>query len=490
MYIETETGRERAILPPEVYIGTLGELGVKLTDAQFDYFLTPARFIVLTAGTRYGKSFVSGYKAAIKTAKEPELTGKPCRGWIVCPWYKLGEKEFRYIRECLHLMGYTKESGLLTKDIYNRHGHAYYLEFANGSTVEVYTAENMPGLLGEEVDWILFSEAGRFRYFEELWMRYCYRALNTRIGEAYFPTTPAGFNFLHDLTEYGKQSDDDPNCEACENQMECKLKGITIDSPLCDFQNLFWDWSHLGPYKSIEGGGMPEKEFKWAELTLTEEVFQEQYLGLFTLYSGRVYKEYNERYSLIDKLDFDPRHYPVSIGIDFGYENQSAAVFVCNMGDRHFIFDEIYDKHLLIDDFAQKVLNKISEYKLTNFQIYADHDAGNRAWFQRRCGLVTKKARKDIEQGIQYVKHLLLPRQNGLPALVMLQKLKNLRREFELYHWKESQKDDINKKEIPADKNNHLLDALRYCMFTPAHHLYDNRIHGTLSQDYKVMHQR
>ncbi|MBU2060296.1 MAG: hypothetical protein KKH44_00400 [Bacteroidetes bacterium] len=455
----------------------------ELTPAQIEVTLCDTRFQVLVAGTRFSKSWTFGYKCAMKMILEPIETGKSVRGWVVAPIYNLGEKEFRYIRECLHYAGYTKANGKLKTDISSKASGNYYIEMTNGSSVQVYTAENLPGLLGEEVDFILFSEMPQNRHIEQLWSRYCRGRLTSRMGEAYFPFTPSGINFAKILFSFGRDKYN-ISCDKCMNKTYCKAICIFPNTEACTFASIYWNWESLGPFSSIEGGSMSIEEFREAEMTLPTEAFQEQYLGLFTPYSGRVYDNFFRNTHVYHPRDEEKlmkishyRNYEIILGIDWGGVNPSAVVFICKIGQRYFVFDEIYERNMLVDEIANVIKEKLKFWGITRYKAYCDHDWQLEAWM-RQEGLYLQQARKvDKKKSILFLKSLLKPQKvkstgEEMSGIMIAWRCMNLIDEFEIHKYVERQDENLNKKELPEDANDHALDALRYAVFTPQKRLW------------------
>ena len=414
-------------LTTEAYMMFAKKVGFIPTPAQIPFLQSQVRFIVLIAGTRYGKSITASLRPAAQIYYMPRLTGKPVTWWVVAPTYKLAEKEFGYIRNFLLIAGEKFITDTST------HGNMVIVT-ERGSRLEAKVAErgSERGLLGDEVDGMLFSEAAQIRIMEEIWDRYALRGLATRSGEAIFPTTSRGFGTIHGYYKKGK----DPSIP---------------------------EWESFGPYTSIQGGGMSLQEYEYARRTIGKEAFREQYEGRFTKYSGLVYPEFDTDTHVVDISQYmdmkNMSQYQLLVGIDFGYENPSAAIFAAKVSGRYLIFKEIYGKHMLLPDFANKIKAEIDRIQSWSKRIYADHDAGNRAWM-RKLGISTKPAKKDVDAGIQYVKKLLLGA--GQPAMLIDKSCENLIYELERYHWLENQMETKNRKEEPAKVDDHAVDSLRY----------------------------
>ena len=72
------------------------------------------------------------------------------------------------------------------------------------------------------------------------------------------------------------------------------------------------------------------------------------------------------------------------------------------------------------------------------------------------CGIHTVASPKDIREGVNAVAELLEPDAEGRPGLVVHDCCADLVREIEGYRWAAAAR------EVPVDRNNHSLDALRY----------------------------
>ena len=110
---------------------------------------------------------------------------------------------------------------------------------------------------------------------------------------------------------------------------------------------------------------------------------------------------------------------------------------------------------------------------------YSDHDRGERALLERE-GVYTTAAKKDITAGIQTVAQLLMPQATGRPKLFIVRGARVeedpvllakrlptcLEEEFGGYHWDKRKTGILADvpRDLPVDKNNHGLDALRYAV--------------------------
>ena len=143
----------------------------------------------------------------------------------------------------------------------------------------------------------------------------------------------------------------------------------------------------------------------------------------------------------------NPRH-----GLDFGFSSDPAALWVSHydkMRKTIYLYDELYETGLTNDLLAADVRRLIG----ANYVTCDSAEPKSIAELQRH-GVNAKSARKGKDSvlfGIQWLQQ---------QCIIIDQNCVNARREFLQYKWKE----DKDGKAIrqPIEKNNHLIDALRY----------------------------
>lgn len=256
-------------------------------------------------------------------------------------------------------------------------------------------------------------------------------------------------------------------------------------------------------------------------------VFRERYvLGHWIGFEGLVYEEYDPRRHVIEPFEI-PRDWHRYQSIDFGYTNpfvcqywvvhpkrerQQPTLDTCicggggvSKGDRNglpssngkggntnthtqecldaqpvncacpapcheesfYLYRELYMSERRVEQHAS-VMQRYHESIVTRF---ADHDAGDRAVLERH-GFPTVPANKDIEAGIQTTKSLVAANKVYFFRNALVERDESLQRkpyqtigEFGSYHWAKPATGK-NDKEIPADINNHGMDAMRYFLHT------------------------
>ena len=138
-------------------------------------------------------------------------------------------------------------------------------------------------------------------------------------------------------------------------------------------------------------------------------------------------------------------------GIDIGFNDPNTLIKVYKDGDSIYCEELLYLRNTTIPDFIYKI--KDSGVNLTD-DFIVDSAAPQAIAEMSRSGINAKPVKKDtILAGIDQIKrHNLFIHRNSL----------NLQMELNSYVWK-SDKNGNNLDE-PEDKNNHIIDALRYVL--------------------------
>ena len=214
--------------------------------------------------------------------------------------------------------------------------------------------------------------------------------------------------------------------------------------------------------------------------------------GLWSAASGTVYEDsWDRNRNVINKFPI-PRDYPRYLSIDFGYTNP----FVCqwwaqDYDGRLYRYREIYKTKKLVEDHCLDIALHSGWYHLLPRtherykdkpaewadplprDIICDHDAEDRATFERHLKLYTTPAKKTVSDGIQAVAARLRAAGDGKPRLYFLrdalverdQELARAKKptcteeEMESYTW---QQGSSGTKEEPVKQDDHGEDACRY----------------------------
>jgi hypothetical protein len=212
-------------------------------------------------------------------------------------------------------------------------------------------------------------------------------------------------------------------------------------------------------YHSWTGGGdwlrfeIPAPQVpRLSEETLARELrelgpswYNQEFLCRFETLQGLVYPDFD--HCLVDELPAGAR--PQLGGIDFGVRDPFAAVWAYrDQNDVLWIMAEHYQTGPLDRNAAMLPAGVVWE---------ADPEGANERLSLLRAGYKVRKADNAIRSGVAAVKSRL---ESGR-LKVLASTCPNLRREADLYHYPGPDEPCTNP-EIPVDKHNHAMDALRY----------------------------
>lgn len=176
--------------------------------------------------------------------------------------------------------------------------------------------------------------------------------------------------------------------------------------------------------------------------------------------SGLVYGEFDEAVHIIpqESFTFNP-NFTTYAAQDFGYEDPAGTLFIQFLpnGDA-VIFDELYERRkqtpVLLKHYWLPIQDK---YHADSW--FADTENADAISQMDSAGLPVIGANKDIDSGIRKVRSWLRTA-DGYVRLYVTSNCVNCISEFKSYKYPES---GGNK---PIDKNNHLMDPLRYIFNT------------------------
>lgn len=170
-----------------------------------------------------------------------------------------------------------------------------------------------------------------------------------------------------------------------------------------------------------------------------------------------------KNWSLVDELPQNPTE--IFYGLDFGFNNPTALVQVAIYDGKFYTREILYQSGLTNTSLIEKLQNLLSGQESKT--IYADAAEPNRIAEIAATGLNIKPAQKNVLNGIMAVKS---------DNFFVTKSSTNLIKELQTYSWKS----DINGNilEEPVKFNDHLLDALRYAIYT-----YKNELSQSIVAD-------
>jgi phage terminase large subunit len=305
------------------------------------------------------------------------------------------------LRDFLKIM---KSTGRYFEERFNRSLLRY--EFANGSVIEFFSADDSSKLRGARRDILYINECNNITFdaYNEL-------AIRTR-KEVYLDFNPANEFWVH--TELKDESDSDFLILTYKDNE-------ALDQSIIDQIEKNRDKAKTSSY--------------WANWW---KVYGEGQLGML---EGVVFSNWKQ----IDTIPKEAKL--IGLGLDFGYTNDPTAIIeIYNYNGQRIVNELVYQTGLLNSDIA-KLLPK-------NVIVYADSSEPKSIDEIRRYGITIKgvtKGKDSINYGIDVIQRneYLVTSNSG-----------NLIKELRSYIWDtDKQGKRLNK---PIDFNNHAIDAFRY----------------------------
>lgn len=400
---------------------------------------SPVRHVIERAARRVGKS-----KRAAKRAFVKKILQSNSRGWIVGPSYDLAHKEFRYILEFVRT--FCRINGLPQPEPVRENPGSgdLYLRTSWGAEVIGKSAQKAETLVGEELDWVIMSEAALHK--RETWERYVRPTLTTRKGISIWPFTPdAGGLWLYEL-ELEAQSNPEWQVFTCPA----------------------WECPHYDP-----------KEIEDAKRELSEDAFYEQYGGEWRFYTGRVYKMVRPDVHVVEPFAI-PSTWRVLSGLDFGYRDPTASLYlaVSPTGEGYFCA-EYYRSEETMSKHARALLELEGQLKIRPQCRVADHHGlGNQLILEASqhglksvaCRSNDRRARRDRMITAFTPKPRPAPyhlRESGAGAegtypdlFIMKGRCPDLQREIQFLRFKETSRREGSMGDCEGD--DHAIDAAEY----------------------------
>lgn len=297
-----------------------------------------------------------------------------------------------------------KETGRYFEERFNKSLLRY--EFANGSVIEFFSADDSSKLRGARRDILYINECNNvtFESYNEL-------AIRTK-KEVYLDFNPANEFWVH------KELKDEPDSdfliltykdnEALDNSIVQQIEKNRLKAETSAYWANWWRVYGLGEIGMLEG----------------------------VIFSN---------WKTIDTLPKDAKL--IGIGLDFGYTNDPTAIIeIYNYNGQRILNELKYQTGMLNSDIAKELPKHVP--------VYADSSEPKSIDEIKRYGITIKgvtKGKDSINYGID-----VMQRQEYLVTSNSV----NLIKELRAYCWDtDKQGTRLNK---PIDTNNHAIDALRY----------------------------
>ena len=340
----------------------------------------PCRHKVVSAGRRWGKSYMGGVDKLLPEvfytkpiANQLVMDGKKRVFWIVGPNFSDSEKEFRVIWNYLRKL----EIPMDKPGSYNspETGDMQITLWGGAMQIIAKSAQNPERLVGEGLSGCILSEAAKLK--SHIWPKYIRPTLSDFGGWSFHSSTPEGKNWFYELWKQGQ----DPNNHNwaswrmpawindfvyTETGRRASARGITNGELIIpDDERTREDHvmrlielsrrTNASVYKLAQDNNFQiDTEILDSINELTPEAFLQEIAADFTEFVGRVFKEFDEETHVTD-LTFNPR-WETYAAVDYGYNNPSVWLLlqVGPWGEIN-VLDEIYESALDPEDFAWEI---------------------------------------------------------------------------------------------------------------------------------------
>lgn len=245
-----------------------------LSAAQREVATSAARFRVLVAGRRFGKTHL----ALWELAKAARFCNR--KVWYIAPTYKMAKQiAWMMLKNKLARCGWASklnEVGLIA-------------ELKNGTIVELKGADNYDSLRGVGLHFVCLDETQDIK--REAWTEVLRPTLSDTGGTALFIGTPRGRNHFYEMFQAGN-----------EGRV---------------------DWASW-QFSTLDGGNVPPEEVTAARRDLDDLTFQQEYEASFVDFAGRAYYPFIAS-THCRPLAYDPRQ-PLALCFDFNVAPGVAVV--------------------------------------------------------------------------------------------------------------------------------------------------------------------
>lgn len=243
----------------------------------------PARFKVLAAGRRWGKTRL-GTLLCLRVALEGG------RAWWVAPSYPMATVGWRGIK---HLAKQIPGSEPREAD--------RLITLPGGGQIQVRSADNPDSLRGEGLDFLIIDEAAFVR--EEAWTEALRPTLSDRQGRAMFISTPKGRNWFWRAFVKGEAGDDD-------------------------------QW-HSWKLPTASNPFIVTDEIEAAREQLPETIFRQEYLAEFIEDAGLVFRNIRQCIAQPPAGPEGGRRYVM--GVDWAQAHDWTVLTVMDVKDRRIV---------------------------------------------------------------------------------------------------------------------------------------------------------
>lgn len=304
----------------KVIVTSTGPKKIGLHPKQSEVFLDTARFRVVVAGRRWGKTALSKTEM-IQRAKKPNQ-----KIWYIAPTYRMAKQ----------IMWNDLKASIPRSWVVREHETEMSITLVNGSVIECKGADNPDTLRGVGLNFVVMDEFQDIR--PDTWTTIIRPTLAKDRGEALFIGTPKAYNQLYEVYQFGQ----DPQRKAWSS-----YQFPTITSPF-----------------------IPESEIAEARRDMDPRTFRQEFEASFETMSGRVYYPFDRRVHCREDVKFNPK-LPIWVGVDFNIDPMSAAIVQPQTNGDLWIVDEIFLHNSNTQELCEELEKRYWRY-MSQITIYPD----------------------------------------------------------------------------------------------------------------------
>ena len=395
--------------------GWFESIGYKPHEGQRLFHKSEAQNRVASCGWGWGKS------TCVARDYEPLFMSPGTRIWIVGPDYGEAAREFSIVWDDLIV---KKQLPMAVKRFNVDQGKMILKtpDSCGGSVLEVKTERNPHSLEAEDVDAIIYAEAGQLK--KSTYER-CQGRLRIGRAEQAAAFTPEGYNWAYEELWEPAEDPDQPD----------------------------W-WGRRGP--SWENPHVSQKWLKDMKTRLSPAMYEAKIEGRFRTHTGFVFADFDPEIH-VASLEGIQRGRMLVAGVDYGYTNPTVVLDVqWNEFDQLLVLGEYYQTQVTSQEHARVIKAWEKPYKWM-LDDPANRDA-HEIW--RKAGLPVRAVPCEVEAGNELINELLKVREDDRPGIIFDTSCVNGRREMKKYRWGPT-RSDLNMKEAPVKADDHVPEALK-----------------------------
>jgi phage terminase large subunit len=380
------------------------EKTVRLFPIQYDAFNFSTQFGAAIAGVQSGKTYLGAHWAGKKMCDYPTKNGM-----IVAPTYK--------ILQAATLNKLWEVFPELRKYYKEQKGE---ISLPTGGTVYIRSAENALGIEGITAHWGWLDEGGQCSLLTWTVMR---SRVSMTSGQILITTTPYNLGWLY-------------------RDFFLRVKE--------DKQLSVFTW------QSIDNPGFSKEFYDAERMRLRPEEFARRYMGKFEKMTGLVYDL--PLTQIAEPMDWLTKTETRIMGVDWGYRNPAAIMVLYLRDNVWYVVDEWKETEKTNPEIIQVLNIKLKDQRAE--YVYPDPAEPDRIAEARLAGVPVMEVSKDIKGGVSFVQELIRTKR-----LFVCSNCKYTLDELSMYHYPEEEEGKTPKDE-PFKFNDHLMDALRYALYS------------------------